>query len=401
MAKKPRTLSLGEILLQPHDLKGLLAHRASPGGLLSEHQPSLRELIGNAIYDAANKMGMKSQAQRMRSDATAAVDFVPGVGDAVGLNDAANDFGAGNYGMAAAGLGLTAAGMVPVVGDVAAGAAKKGIKAYHGSPHSFDKFDMSKIGTGEGAQVYGHGLYFAESEGVAESYRDNLSRQVTFRGKPLGTHPMDSDVETAKHSIASVVSNGEDPRGAIINQANEWRTAAQNYGRYAYDKSLPQATRDAAAQQAASFNKIADEIEKFDPADFAKNPGSMYEVNINADPDDFLDWDKPLSEQGETVRSAFPGLGQHVSGQGLNTQARIEGAGGQEGATDWLKQKGIPGIKYLDQGSRGAGNGSRNYVVFDDKLINIVRTYGLAGAVAAGLISQGMADQMAAQGIGT
>ena len=32
------------------------------------------------------------------------------------------------------------------------------IKAYHGTSHSFDKFDMSKIGTGEGAQAYGLSL---------------------------------------------------------------------------------------------------------------------------------------------------------------------------------------------------------------------------------------------------
>lgn len=49
--------------------------------------------------------------------------------------------------------------------------APKGIRAYHGSPHDFDRFDMSKIGTGEGAQAYGHGLYFAENEGVAKSYK--------------------------------------------------------------------------------------------------------------------------------------------------------------------------------------------------------------------------------------
>ena len=42
-----------------------------------------------------------------------------------------------------------------------------GIKAYHSSPHDFDKFDLAKIGTGEGAQVYGHGLYFAESPAVS------------------------------------------------------------------------------------------------------------------------------------------------------------------------------------------------------------------------------------------
>jgi hypothetical protein len=43
---------------------------------------------------------------------------------------------------------------------------------YHGSPHKFNKFDMSKIGTGEGAQAYGHGLYFAESPEVAKNYAE-------------------------------------------------------------------------------------------------------------------------------------------------------------------------------------------------------------------------------------
>jgi hypothetical protein len=47
-------------------------------------------------------------------------------------------------------------------------AARQGIRAYHGSPHSFDKFSTSQIGTGEGAQAYGRGLYFAEREKTAE-----------------------------------------------------------------------------------------------------------------------------------------------------------------------------------------------------------------------------------------
>jgi hypothetical protein len=53
--------------------------------------------------------------------------------------------------------------------------AVRGIRAYHGSPHKFDRFDMSKIGTGEGAQAYGSGLYLAEAEPVAKKYRDKLS----------------------------------------------------------------------------------------------------------------------------------------------------------------------------------------------------------------------------------
>ena len=54
------------------------------------------------------------------------------------------------------------------VGDVKAA---EGIRAYHGSPHDFGEFSTSQIGTGEGAQAYGHGLYFASSEDVAKGYR--------------------------------------------------------------------------------------------------------------------------------------------------------------------------------------------------------------------------------------
>ena len=50
---------------------------------------------------------------------------------------------------------------------------------YHGSPHEFDRFDAAHIGRGEGAQAYGHGLYFAERRGVAEDYRRRLGPEPT------------------------------------------------------------------------------------------------------------------------------------------------------------------------------------------------------------------------------
>src|SRR5690606_417991 len=47
--------------------------------------------------------------------------------------------------------------------------------AYHGTPHNVDRFSLQKIGTGEGAQVYGWGLYFANKREVAESYQRDLA----------------------------------------------------------------------------------------------------------------------------------------------------------------------------------------------------------------------------------
>lgn len=55
-------------------------------------------------------------------------------------------------------------------------AAERRIRAFHGSPHEFDKFDMSHMGRGEGTQFEGHGLYFSTSEDVAKGYRDVFAR---------------------------------------------------------------------------------------------------------------------------------------------------------------------------------------------------------------------------------
>ena len=122
----------------------------------------------------------------------------------------------------------------------------------------------------------------------------------------------------------------------------------------------------------------------------------MYEVNVNANPEDFLDWDAPLSAQPQKVRDWFdsrgitPGFAGNQSGAEL-LQAE-NGVLGAEGTTSALREVGVPGIKYLDHGSRfnstdGATN-TRNYVVFDENLINIVKKYGVAGAATMLGVSQ-------------
>ena len=50
-----------------------------------------------------------------------------------------------------------APGLGKVVGGARVPAGQFGANVFHGSPHKFDAFDASKIGTGEGAQAYGHG----------------------------------------------------------------------------------------------------------------------------------------------------------------------------------------------------------------------------------------------------
>lgn len=228
------------------------------------------------------------------------------------------------------------------------------IRAYHGSPHSFDRFDMSKIGTGEGAQVYGHGLYFADNEAVARGYKEALS--------PYGRGNAPEDV------AARVLHATKNDREAALEELRR-RIDDANARRVPYDEVQQ-------LMQARNVVNTKPEV-----------AGHMYEVRINADPEHFIDWDKPLSEQGGNVAKlisdrhdlAAEANKWSETGNGLWIAAgnRTKDAAR---ASEALRKAGIPGIKYLDQGSRGAGEGSRNYVVFDDKLIDIMRKYGIVGA---------------------
>lgn len=126
-----------------------------------------------------------------------------------------------------------------------------------------------------------------------------------------------------------------------------------------------------------------------------KPKGAMYQVNIAADPEHFLDWDKPLSEQSPKVQEQLEPiirrLEQEDQSAGIDRQPRTwnfqqlyNTMGSRPESTGQLRQAGIPGIKYLDQGSRSSGEGTSNYVVFDDKLIDIIKKYGMAGLIAGG-----------------
>jgi len=325
-----------------------------------------------------------------------------GTGDTQGVEDAFNVAGAAMLG------GFAAPNLRNVVGSAGGelkGAATgaipdtPGIRAYHGSPHDFDRFDLSKIGTGEGAQAYGHGLYFAESEGVAKWYRDNLG------GKGAPT------IAGMRKNYGTLTVGGKRQDAMSRNEA----LAASNYNIAKGDadkatsitaKDLPKlearlaATVDAdeiksITQLLTQKQEIISHIEAMRGQPIGRAaPGRMYEVNIKANPDDFLDWDKPLSQQSEKVKTSYlDALGKlgHPNPQKVMDSSFASSGGGLENllnawskydrskASGALNEAGIPGIRYLDQGSRGAGDGSRNLVVFDDKLIEILRKYGLLG----------------------
>ena len=121
----------------------------------------------------------------------------------------------------------------------------------------------------------------------------------------------------------------------------------------------------------------------------------MYEVNIDADPDHMLDWDKPLSEQSQHVQDALANSWMaHPVDHAHQTGAQIyhsQSLSPEETAAA-LRDAGIPGIRYLDQGSRGKGEGTSNYVVFNPDTIAILRKYGIGGLIAGGGVAAASQD---------
>lgn len=61
------------------------------------------------------------------------------------------------------------------------------VDAWHGSPHKFDKMSTEKIGTGEGAQAFGWGIYLSDAQGVGKSYKPGIGKhedrlRIKFKG---------------------------------------------------------------------------------------------------------------------------------------------------------------------------------------------------------------------------
>jgi hypothetical protein len=204
-----------------------------------------------------------------------------------------------------------------------------GLKAFHGSPHDFERFSLEHIGTGEGAQAYGHGLYFAEAQGTAESYRDTLT------------------------PISSLKDEGEDIANFYLFNALDRETAIR-------DLEADLTSKNLVPLEQGQGEKALDLLR----SGWTRPNGRLYEVRIAAKPEQFLHWDKPLSEQSPAVQAIAERMGVPSSHPGQSLYAALERevvTGWKPGAPDpreavdaakVLREAGIAGIRYLDQSSR-------------------------------------------------
>jgi hypothetical protein len=312
---------------------------------------------------------------------------------------------------AQAGPGSKALAELAKRADAGDEAALQGIRAYHGSPYSFDEFSTSQIGTGEGAQAYGRGLYFAEREGTAQSYRDTLSDSSKFNPKMEGGDPIPRWMsnEIKRDGAESVRSRLNKRLDHIekIKAGGDYRYVTQNT-----DANALAVESDSRVdlwkvddQERAAKNALL-QLDRIENGEKIVDVGNMYEVNIAATPDEFIDWDLPLDEQSESVMNALKKTdwyqyaeegaynaaerrGDNAYGMDLVRWLEEDGA---EDAAQMLKDAGIKGVQYADAQTRfGKGPKTKNYVVFDDKLIDITKKYGVsipaAAAIAAGTMT--------------
>lgn len=258
--------------------------------------------------------------------------------------------------------------------------------AYHGSPHKFEKFSLQKIGTGEGAQAYGWGLYFAGAKEAAQFYKNKLgASSFRYEGKQL-------DLESDEHTAAEILHSWQgDKQGALEDT-----------------KGFDNGRKLAKIIKAMDYSKL-------------EQGGKLYTVDIPED-SAYLDYDKALKDQSPSVKKAIAdfmapevkvrkigsGLSdvtvnggsigtwpeekagdvaahwedyypvkakfiyQSMAHGGADFYSKIPNLGSEEAASRKLASLGIPGIKYLDQASRGKGEGTSNYVIFDENLVKIL-----------------------------
>jgi hypothetical protein len=243
------------------------------------------------------------------------------------------------------------------------------VEAWHGSPHKFDKFSMEKIGTGEGAQAFGHGLYFTDKKAIAEHYANTLG------GKRVSFEPgLEDEIGVTKEYLTKTAKNWLDYR----------RVNGGEFAQFADDKTIS--------------GKIVQAIED----GRIKEPRNIYKVTINKGKEDvWLDWDKTADRKtwhnieaqflqeglGDAItaikgriKRLYAGKAEEATGAALydsiadtiGIRKGVPQKDAQKEASLFLKRAGIDGIRYPTESLSGKkGSDKFNYVVFDEDAIDI------------------------------
>lgn len=188
--------------------------------------------------------------------------------------------------------------------------------AWHGSPHVFEKFSLHAIGSGEGAQSYGWGLYFASRREVAEFYRETLTRRQSTGAQSIARNAI-AQAESREAAIANLEQQERNVNKAIrLIRVASAMVDREDFNRAEYDKAVD--TANEAQLEAIGHNDLrvegmvdlSNDIHEAiqHVREKTETAGRLYKVEI-PDAEDLLDWDKPASEQSPKVQEALTALG--------------------------------------------------------------------------------------------
>lgn len=248
-------------------------------------------------------------------------------------------------------------------------------KAYHGSPYTFDHFDLGAIGTGEGNQAHGWGLYFAQDKKIAENYKDilgaNSGEVITGKTK----YKINEDGDWYDENTGNVIDDIT-PLSMALTEVLE--TGNSNKAIEHLQEFIKSKEGKTAQTVISQVKRAKEAIKLLGKNEFAGHEQkTAFEVEIPED-NELIDEFKNINEQPRKVqaaiRKAWKEIGykssalQYMSGREFYKQLASE-LGGEKAASEKLNSLGVKGITY-----DGLVDG-KCFVVFDDKAIQIINRY--------------------------
>ena len=268
--------------------------------------------------------------------------------------------------------------------------------AWHGSPHDFDEFDLGAIGSGEGAQFYGWGLYFAKNKEMAKNYKEVLSdvhetdksslfkvdipesKKMLDWNQTLNIQPK----EIQEQIIDAINSLDALQKDAFI---NAYRSDHSYNGNSHIKKvndiyqGLENDLNYAGKYEKETLNKIAQRnadrlAKKYGFDDWGSADKNELKTIIGDNLEKArIELEALTQEDNQKVISYKDNINNLFSegnSFGLNIYKSLSTAlGGDKLASEYLNEHGIKGITY-----EGIEDG-RCYVVFDDKAIKVIQKY--------------------------
>lgn len=247
--------------------------------------------------------------------------------------------------------------------------------AWHGSPHDFDEFDLGAIGSGEGNQAHGWGLYFAKNREVAQAYKDVLGIDSVEIISGDTKYRLNDDIEWYDDKTKSII-DAESPLSmalTTLSEEGDKAKAIKNLTDFINSKKDNKSDYVVAqikrAKQAVQILKDGN----FDTHQW----NTMFEVDIPEN-EYLLNEQKNIEKQSQVVKNAISQISNELNSSVLNN-SNLSGKefykllskklGGDKLASQKLSDFGIKGITY-----KGEQDGVC-FVVFDDKAIKVIQKY--------------------------